>query len=81
MVYALDKRITITVDEATHNHFLKDIKGQMLLKGIGEISFSSYVNICITACPLSLEQIIAEAKKRRRYGDHWSESHNKHWLR
>ncbi len=73
----LGKRITITVDEDKYKYFQTDIKSPLLRDGVGEMSFSSYVNVCLSSCPLSLSQIVDVAKKMGNHGDNWNESCDK----
>jgi len=62
----MDKRLTVTIDEANWQHFEKDIRSKLLSQGKGDLYFSTYVNICLSNCPFTIDEIVAEAKKRKK---------------
>lgn len=65
MWISLNKRATILVDDANLKRYEK-IKAQKLLDGKGELSFTSYVNACLSQSKLSVDDIIEVLKQRKK---------------
>jgi len=62
-VLSLNKRLSITIDESNYKRY-EELKIQKLSQGKGDLSFASYVNICLANSHFKLEEIIAELKRR-----------------
>ena len=62
---SVNKRATILVDDANLKRYEK-LKAQKLLDGKGELSFSSYVNVCLGRSNLSVDELVGELRLRKR---------------
>jgi hypothetical protein len=62
----LGKRQTITVEEANFKRYQK-LAGKMLIGGKGDLSFTRYVNTCLSILSeVTLDQIMAELKTKEK---------------
>jgi len=64
----LNKRATILVDDANLKRYEK-LKAQKLLDGKGELSFTSYVNVCLSRSNLSVDELVGELRLQKRRKD------------
>ena len=65
---SLNKRATILVDDANLKRYEK-LKAQKLLDGKGELSFTSYVNVCLSRSNLSVDELVGELRLQKRRKD------------
>ena len=61
----LNKRLTITVDEANWKHYEK-LAGKKMTEGKGDLSFTRYVNLCLEKADFSLDELIEFLKRKQK---------------